>query len=80
MTDKASTDTSGNSKNRFVVSLPPETRDQITSIGVRLTATLEKETGVAIELSPAQIVQSLVRQALTMQEELAGEAPEAPAE
>lgn len=70
---KGSTDTSGNSKNRFVVSLPADVRVQIEAIGERLTEALERETGVAIELSPAQIVQSLVRGALNVQEELDSE-------
>lgn len=61
-------DTSGNAQGRFVVSLPSDVRTQIDAIGAKLTATLEKETGVAIELTPAQIVQSLIRQALAAQE------------
>lgn len=64
----ASRDTSGNAQGRFVVSLPGDVRTQIDAIGAKLTSTLEKETGVAIELTPAQIVQSLIRQALAAQE------------
>jgi ABC-type phosphate/phosphonate transport system substrate-binding protein len=67
------TDTTKTAQNRFVVSLPADTRTQIEAIGKNLTKALEEQTGVAIELSPAQIVQSLVRQAHDLQDELDSE-------
>jgi hypothetical protein len=73
MTEKGSTDTSSTSGGRFVVSLPAEVRVQVEKIGATISEALEKETGVAIELSPAQIVQSLVRQAVILQESISEE-------
>lgn len=56
-------DTTSNAQNRFVVSLPAEVGTMIDAVGARISASLESATGVAFELSRAQIVQSLVRQA-----------------
>lgn len=61
---KGSTDTTSDSKNRFVVSLPADVGEMIDRVGERLRASLEKETGIGFELSRAQIVQALVRQQL----------------
>lgn len=60
----ASTDTASPAQGRFVVSLPKEVGAQIDAVGAKLKAALEKETGIGFELSRAQIVQALVRQAL----------------
>lgn len=61
---KGSTDTTSDTKNRFVVSLPADVGEMIDRVGERLRASLEKETGIGFELSRAQIVQALVRQQL----------------
>lgn len=61
---KGSTDTTSDSRNRFVVSLPADVGEMIDRVGERLRASLEKETGIGFELSRAQIVQALVRQQL----------------
>lgn len=61
---KAATDGTGNAQNRFVVSLPADVGEMIDRVGERLRAALEEETGIGFELSRAQIVQALVRQAL----------------
>lgn len=65
---KADTDTSSESKNRFVVSLPSDVGEMIDRVGARLSAALQAETGIGFELSRAQIVQALVRQALKDQD------------
>lgn len=62
---KGDTDTSSNAKGRFVVSLPSDVGAQIDQVGEKLAAAVRQETGIAFELSRAQIVQALVRQALT---------------
>lgn len=59
-----STDTASPAQKRFVVSLPLDVGHQIDAVGAKIAASLERETGVAFELSRAQIVQALVRQAL----------------
>lgn len=64
MAAAGTTDTTTTAKARFVVSLPNEVGEQIDIVGSKIAATLEKETGVAFEMSRAQIVQALVRQAL----------------
>lgn len=61
---KGATDTASPAQGRFVVSLPKEVGAQIDAVGAKLKAALEKETGIGFELSRAQIVQALVRQAL----------------
>lgn len=65
------TDTTTPARERFIVSLPQDVGKMIDQVGVRTTAALERETGIAFELSRAQIVQSLVRQALKVDEEVA---------
>lgn len=62
--EKASTDTAKTAQNRFVVSLPKDVGEQIDEVGAKISASLQTETGIAFELSRAQIVQALVRQAL----------------
>lgn len=63
-TKNGKTDSATAAQNRFVVSLPAEVGGMIDEVGVKLSAAFERETGVAFELSRAQIVQALVRQAL----------------
>lgn len=58
------TDTASAAQGRFVVSLPKDIGEQIDRVGAKLAAALQKETGIGFELSRAQIVQALVRQAL----------------
>ena len=64
-TDK---DTTSKAQNRFVVSLPADVGDMIDTVGKKLADELQKSTGVSFELSRAQIVQALVRQALKTNE------------
>lgn len=62
--DKSDTDSASKAQGRFVVSLPADTAELIDKVGERLQAAFQAETGIAFELSRAQIVQALVRQAL----------------
>lgn len=64
-----------NAQGRFVVSLPKEVGEQIDNVGEKISAQLKESTGVAFELTRAQIVQALVRQALDSTE--AAETPAA---
>lgn len=63
MSDAEKTQTS-NAQGRFVVSLPKDVGTQIDEVGKKITENLQKTTGVGFELTRAQIVQALVRQAL----------------
>ena len=65
---KASTDTSSEARNRFVVSLPADIGEMIDTLGAKISDAMLTETGVAFEVSRAQVVQSLVRQALVDQD------------
>ena len=58
------TDTATEAKGRFVVSLPKDVGEQIDAVGSKLKQQLQESTGVGFDLSRAQIVQALVRQAL----------------
>lgn len=60
----AQTDTAAPAQSRFVVSLPSDVGELIDQVGARLSAAFQAETGIGFELSRAQIVQALVRQAL----------------
>ena len=61
---KGSTDTSGVSRNRFVVSLPNDLGDKLDKAGAKIAAAVQKEAGISVELSRAQVIQSLVQSAL----------------
>jgi hypothetical protein len=50
--------------DRVIISLPKEAAEQIDEIGHRLATAFHAETGVHFELSRAQIIHSLIRQAL----------------
>ena len=63
MPRKASTDSTTEAQNRFVVSLPAENGPILDRIAARVSAELKESTGVAFDLSRAQVVQSLIRQA-----------------
>lgn len=63
-TAAAEKDSATPAQGRFVVSLPADMGALIDQIGEKLAQSFEKETGVRFELSRAQIVQALVRQAL----------------
>jgi hypothetical protein len=69
MAASAATDTTTEAKGRFVVSLPKDVGEMIDSVGAKLSEAFMGETGIAFELSRAQIVQALVRQALKAQED-----------
>lgn len=62
--NSGSTDTASDAQKRFVVSLPAEVGTQVDEVGAKLAKALQAETGIAFELSRAQIIQALVRQAL----------------
>ena len=59
----AGTDGTSEAQARFVVSLPAENGEILDRIAARLSSSLKEQTGVAFELSRAQVVQSLIRQA-----------------
>lgn len=56
-----STDTTGDAQSRFVVALPGELRDMIAALGDDATANVRQTTGIDITLSPAQVVQGIVK-------------------
>lgn len=58
------TDTTSEAQGRFTVALPKEFGPLVDTVGVRIGEAVAKETGVTVELSRAQIVQSLIRSAL----------------
>lgn len=59
-----STDTAGKSKGRVVVSIPAETKEGLDALGAKIGAAVEAASGVKVDISPAQVVQSLVATAL----------------
>jgi hypothetical protein len=69
MAASATTDTASPANTRFVVSLPKDVGEMIDEVGAKLSEAFMGETGIAFELSRAQIVQALVRQALKAQED-----------
>lgn len=64
-----STTQTGNSRNRFIVSLPQEVGAQIDGLAARLADQMRKQHGIGVEMSRAQVVQSLVTSALKSLEE-----------
>lgn len=67
-------DSTGSAQGRFVVSLPQDMGPQIDAIAVRIGKAVQEQTGVSVDLSRAQVVQSLVKSALDRSE---SEAPAA---
>lgn len=66
---KTDVDGTGVAQARFVVSLPKELGDQIDVVSQNLAEMLRQQTGVAVELSRAKVIESLVISALrTMNE------------
>jgi hypothetical protein len=49
---------------RFTVALPRETGEQIDKLAKRMADAMRQQFGVGVELSRAQVVQSLVNSAL----------------
>lgn len=64
---KGDTDTTSVSKGRFTVALSAELAEGIDNVGARLAKAVQDATGVSVELSRAQVVQSLVKTALAAQ-------------
>lgn len=64
----AKTDTTSDAQGRFTVALPKEVGPLVDRVGERIAKAVAKETGVTIELSRAQVVQSLVKSALAAAE------------
>lgn len=60
---------SGDAQGRFVVSLPKEMGPQIDAIAERIGKAVQEQTGVAVELNRAQVVQSLVKSAIARSED-----------
>lgn len=66
---KTDVDGTGVAQARFVVSLPKDLGDQIDVVSQNLAEMLRQQTGVAVELSRAKVIESLVISALrTMNE------------
>jgi ABC-type phosphate/phosphonate transport system substrate-binding protein len=65
----SSTDSAKPAQGRTVISLPKETGEAISSLGQALTDALFDQTGVSIEFTPSQVVQSVVQTALDAHEE-----------
>jgi len=63
-TQRASTDTASEAQGRFTVALPKELGAQVDQIGQRIAAAVLAQTGTEVELSRAQIVQSLIKTAI----------------
>ena len=62
-TRSGATDTSGSAQGRFTVQLPAELRPALERHQRRISEAVEKETGIGIEVSLAQVVQTLIKQA-----------------
>lgn len=68
MADKAKEavkDTASPAQGRITVSIPADLAALIKSRGAELAVSLKEAHGIAVELSPAQIVESVLRDALT---------------
>lgn len=66
---KSSTQSSSTAQNRFVVSLPKEVGEQIDALSKRLADQMRQQHGIGVEMSRAQVVQSLVSSALASLDE-----------
>lgn len=74
MTEKGkqgSTDTTSVAAGRFTVQLSAEVRPALEAIGGAISAAVQSQTGVGVELSMAQVVTALIKARAT---ELAAEA------
>jgi len=58
------TDTARAAQGKVVISLPKEVGLDIDTLGDTLAEAIEQQTGVRFELSRAQVVQSIVKQAI----------------
>jgi hypothetical protein len=63
------TDTTTEAQGRFTVALPKEFGPLVDAVGKRIGEAVHAETGVTVDLSRAQIVQSLIRSALASAEQ-----------
>ena len=66
---KGDTDTTSVSKGRFTVAISADLAEKIDVVGKRLSDAVKSQTGVGVELSRAQVVQSLVQTAIAAQDE-----------
>lgn len=57
-------DTTSEAQGRFTVALPKGFGPLVDAVGERIGKAVAEQTGVTVELSRAQIVQSLIRSAL----------------
>ena len=55
------TDTASAAQARFTVQLPSSVRGELEAIGVAVSAAVEAQTGVGVDLSLAQIVTALIK-------------------
>jgi hypothetical protein len=60
------TDTAKAAQGKVLVSLPRDTADDIDTLGMSIADALEKQAGIRVELSRAQIVQAITKQAVTL--------------
>ena len=67
----SSTDTAKPAQGKVIVSLPADTAHDIDTIGLNIAAAVEEQTGVAVELSRAQVIQACVKATLAKQDEIA---------
>jgi hypothetical protein len=51
-------------QGRFTVALPRDVGDQIDALAVKMAETMRQQYGIGVQLSRAQVVQSLVTSAL----------------
>lgn len=68
-TTAGQTDSTSDAQARFVVSLPKDLRDIIVEMGKRVSAKVEAETGVGIDMTPAQVVTAVVKTAHRQQQQ-----------
>lgn len=54
-------DTTSAAQGRFTVQLPSSVRGELEAIGVAVSAAVEAQTGVGVDLSLAQIVTALIK-------------------
>lgn len=59
---------SSNAQGRFVVSLPKEVGEQIDKLGAKIATAVTEQTGATVEITRAQVVQGLVKSALSQQD------------
>lgn len=59
----SSKDTTSDAQARFTVSLPSSMRAPLERRAKAISAAVREQTGVGIDVTPAQVVQSLIKQA-----------------